>query len=86
MADEIAWTALEGSVPVLDGEGREFGEVVRVLGDDASDIFHGLEVRVDGVSDNVEVPADRVTKITTESIRTDLTGEDVAGLRPHLQG
>ena len=79
-ADVIAWTAVKPGHRVLDREGHEIGAVHRVLADDSADIFHGVSLRRGVLSNEVEITADRIERITPEYIHTDLSVEQVDDL------
>lgn len=66
--------------PVVDGAGEEIGRTEDVLGDEAADIFHGIVVRLSRSGHKVEVPADRIPKITTRRVYTDLSADELEGL------
>lgn len=87
MADEaeeaVAWIATPYREPVLDSAGDEIGRTESLLGDEETDIFHGVVVRKKSGGELVEVPAARVTRITTERVYTDLSPTDVAELEPY---
>jgi hypothetical protein len=68
----VSWMAIHQNAPVVDGDGNEIGRVEAVLGDDEDGIFHGLALNLKGWGGHVELPADRVTRITTERVYTDL--------------
>jgi hypothetical protein len=66
----VAWTAMPYRAPVLSADGALLGTAESLLGDDATDIFH-------------EIAADRVERITTRRVDTDLTGEEAGRLEPY---
>lgn len=77
----ISWLVTPEYAPVLDANGDEIGKVEAMLGDDENDIFHGVAVNLKGVlSGTVEVPAARVSRITTEAVYTDVKPEEVSEL------
>ena len=80
---EVAWLATPIKAPVVDEAGVEIGRAERLLGDEAGDIFHGIVVRLSRGGQRVEVPADRIPKITTRRIYTDLAAHELEGLPPH---
>ena len=83
MNDErtIAWLETPARAPVLDREGTEIGTTEAVLGDDEDDIFHGLAVNLKGITAGVvEVPADKVDRITTERVYTQLAPDEAGDL------
>jgi hypothetical protein len=78
--DPIAWKAIVYGTPVYATDGTAAGVVREVLGSDAEDIFHGLRVRLTGRKDDVMVPADHATGLTTTRIDTDLAPAALAAL------
>ena len=83
MADErvIAWLETPERAPVVDSEGNDIGVTEAVLGDDENGIFHGLAVNLKGLtSGTVEIPADRVDRITTERVYTSVGPGEVDDL------
>jgi hypothetical protein len=68
----VSWMAIRQNASVLDRDGNDIGHVEAVLGDDEDGIFHGLALNLKGWGGHVELPADRVQRITTESVYTDL--------------
>lgn len=57
MSDPVSWLLVEPGWTVYDAAGEKVGEVDEVLGDERTDIFHGLLVGGD------EVLAERVSEI-----------------------
>jgi len=80
---EVAWLATPLKAPVVDEAGAEIGRTERLLGDEAEDIFHGIVVRLTRGGHRVEVPADRIPKITTRRVYTDLAARELESLPPH---
>jgi hypothetical protein len=80
---EVAWLAMPLKAPVVDGAGDEIGRTEEVLGDEAVDIFHGIVVKLSKGGHKVEVPADRIPKITTRRVYTDLSADEFEGLPPY---
>ena len=78
--DEVSWRVLPERAPVLDAGGEEIGTVQRTLADDQKDIFHGIAVKLRH-GDTVEVPADRIPKITRERVYTSLKSDELGSLR-----
>ena len=70
------WTDTPYRAPVLDRNGQEIGRTESLLGDEKEDIFHGLAVSGAQHHQVVMVPAEHVTRITTQHVETDL---DAAG-------
>ena len=65
---------------VFDSEGRSVATVESVLSDEASDIFHGLAVRLHGASNTVELSAEQVERVTAEGVRSSLTASQMKEL------
>jgi rRNA processing protein Gar1 len=61
--DPVSWLLVEPGWPVVDANGRRVGKVDEVLGDEQTDIFHGLVV------DGREILAERVVEIREGEIR-----------------
>ena len=61
--DPVSWLLAEPGWPVYDAAGVKIGKVDEVLGDEPTDIFHGLIV------DGEEVLAERVAEIREGEIR-----------------
>ena len=75
--EAISWLVTPQYAPVLDANGDEIGKVEASLGDDEDDIFHGFAVNLKGVlAGTVEIPAARVTRITTLAVYTDLKPDE----------
>jgi uncharacterized protein YrrD len=76
----VSWMAVPRRAPVVDRDGTELGHVEAVLGDDEDGIFHGLALNLKGWGGHVELPADRVQRITTERVYTDLVPDEAKSL------
>jgi hypothetical protein len=73
MAGEtLAWRTIKPGQKVLDQDGSEIGSVSRVLADDSADIFHGISVRRRLMGPELEVVADRIGRISEDTIHTSL--------------
>ena len=83
--EQVAWMMTPYHAPVLDREGSEFGTTASLLGDEASDIFHGLAVKPNSGHQLLELAAAHVVKITTRAVHTDLSPGEVATLPPYQQ-
>ncbi|MEO6797953.1 MAG: hypothetical protein ABI401_00255 [Candidatus Dormibacter sp.] len=77
---EIAWLAMPEKAPVVGRDGEEIGRAEGLLGDEGDDIFHGIVVKVAHGGHKVEVRADRIPKITTRRVYTDLTAAELEDL------
>jgi hypothetical protein len=83
--DPIAWTATPYHAPVLDTEGQKIGTAESLLGDENTDIFHGLAVKLVNGGHLVEVAADQVKKITLQGIYTAVQPDQVNSLSPYSE-
>lgn len=61
--DPVSWFLVEPGWTVVDASGARVGKVDEVLGDEQTDIFHGLVV------DGDEILAERVAEIREGKIR-----------------
>ncbi len=77
---EVAWLAMPARAPVMDQGGQEIGRAEELLGDKEDDIFHGIVVRLSRGGRQVEVRADRIPKITTQRVYTDLAEDELERL------
>jgi hypothetical protein len=74
---QVAWIATPYRAPVVDSEGNELGTTESLLGDEPSDIFHGLAVKLKSSGTVVEIPAQQVQRITTTRVYTTVAPGDV---------
>ncbi len=79
---EIAWLAMPEKAPVMGESGEEIGRAEELLGDKKDDIFHGIVVKLARGGHKVEVRADRIPKITTRRVYTDLAADELEQLPP----
>jgi hypothetical protein len=79
---EVAWLAMPEKAPVMGESGEEIGRMEELLGDKEGDIFHGIVLKLARGGHKVEVPADRIPKITTRRIYTDLAADELEHLPP----
>jgi hypothetical protein len=77
---EVAWLAMPEKAPVMDEAGQEIGRTDALLGDKEDDIFHGIVVKLARSGHRVEVRADRIPKITTHRVYTDLAPDELEQL------
>ncbi len=77
---EIAWLAMPEKAPVMGRDGEEIGRAERLLGDEGDDIFHGIVVKLARGGRKVEVRAERIPKVTTRRVCTDLSADELEGL------
>jgi hypothetical protein len=77
---EVAWLAMPEKAPVMDEAGDEIGRAEELLGDKEGDIFHGIVVKLARGGHRVEVRADRIPKITTRRVYTDLAADELEHL------
>jgi len=88
MADEVApevpvaWTAMPYRAPVIERTGAQVGIAESLEGDEDNDIFHGVVVKVEGERGLRELPAARITRITSRAVYTDLGPDELSGLPP----
>ena len=61
--DPIAWVLIERGWKVVDANGKKVGKVDEVLGDEQTDIFHGLIVNGE------EIFGERIAEIHEGEIR-----------------
>ncbi|MGH7860666.1 MAG: hypothetical protein ACREOS_00345 [Candidatus Dormibacteraceae bacterium] len=76
----IAWRAMPYRARVLSAEGTEIGSAESLLGDEESDIFHGIVVKRPHDSTLVEIAAAEITTITTAAVHTSVPQSQVAVL------
>jgi hypothetical protein len=79
---EVAWLAMPEKAPVMGESGEEIGRMEEVLGDKEDDIFHGIVLKLARGGQKVEVRADRIPKITTRRVYTDLAADELERLPP----
>ncbi|MGH7640282.1 MAG: hypothetical protein ACREN7_05885 [Candidatus Dormibacteria bacterium] len=77
---QVAWIRTPYHAPVYDGQGGEFGTTESLLGDEASDIFHGLAVKLHDGGRIAEVAAADVERITLGGVHTSIGPERVVDL------
>ena len=63
MPDPVSWMVIEQGWAVVDADGHDLGRVDEVLGDEAADIFNGLQVLTGTLGTPTYVPAERVGEI-----------------------
>jgi hypothetical protein len=81
----VSWLAVPYHGRVLGEDGTIIGTAESLLGDESADIFHGLVIKRDSDKAMVELKAERIPKITTKAIYTDLTAGEVAALEPYVE-
>jgi uncharacterized protein YrrD len=77
--------AINKRARVFDESGEDVGYIEAVLGEDDDDIFHGIAVNLKGWDGHVEIPADRIQRITADKIYTDLKpgeGDSLEDFKP----
>ena len=79
---EVAWLAMPQKAPVIGKSGEEIGRMEELLGDKEDDIFHGIVLKLARGGHKVEVAADRIPKITTRRVYTDLRADELEHLPP----
>jgi len=77
---EVAWLAMPDKAPVMGESGEEIGRAEGLLGDKEDDIFHGIVVKLAAGGRKVEVRAERIPKITTRRVYTDLAADELEQL------
>jgi hypothetical protein len=77
----VSWMAIHEDARVVDREGTDIGFVEAVLGDEDDDIFHGLAINLKGWGGRVELPADRIDRITGPRIHTNLSPDEGRSLK-----
>jgi len=82
----VAWQAMPRHAPVVAGDGTEIGTADSLLADEDEDIFHGIVLKRKPDGDKVEIPARRITRITTRRVITDLGPSDAATLPAYRKG
>ncbi len=82
--EPLSWKAVLEDTTVVASDGVEVGNVAEVLGAEQQDIFHGIVVRLGVLQRDVLVPADRITRITSQRIEVGLDGNSVRELPAYL--
>src|ERR1700692_1261520 len=72
----VAWRAMPYRAQVVAADGSEIGTAESLLGDEEEDIFHGIVIKPTHSGKPLEIPAVRITKITTQHGVTDLSAAD----------
>jgi hypothetical protein len=83
--DPIAWREVTPNTPVIARDGEKVGRLSEVLGSQEEDIFHGIEVHLDGQDRAVLVPSDDVSEITRGGISVSLTAAELRDLPQHTE-
>jgi len=81
----IAWSALRPGAAAVTADGGELGTVHEVLGDVDEDIFHSVVVKRASDGEAVEIPAERIKRLTERHVVTDLDGGDAGALPEYRQ-
>lgn len=81
--DPTSWRALRPGTPVFSSDGQRVGTASEVLGWDQEDIFHGIVIDGAGPDDRRLVAARHIASITTTSIHTDLSVDEVARIEQY---
>ncbi|MGA7172764.1 MAG: hypothetical protein WCB86_03405 [Candidatus Dormiibacterota bacterium] len=74
---QVAWIATPYHSPVFDTSGSDFGTTESLLGDEASDIFHGLAVKIHEGGLVAEIAAAQIDKITLGGVHTSVSPDQV---------
>ena len=91
MADEtdqeipLSWMAMPYRVPVLDRNGKRIGTAESLEGDIDKDIFHAIVVKLEGSRELRELLADRIQRITSRAVYTDLAEGELENLPPYTE-
>lgn len=80
--DTLSWRAIKPGHRVLGADGEPLGTVHRVLADDGADIFHGVSLKRGMMGPEVEITADRITRIGEDSVTTSVAARDAEALPP----
>jgi uncharacterized protein YrrD len=85
MDDEtaIAWMALEKGTPVYAADEAELGKVTEIVADRQKDIFSGVAISAGLLDGDKFLPADRIERITTKRVVTNVTQEEAGSLEPY---
>ena len=78
--DTLSWRAIHPGQRILGRDGGELGTVHRVLADEAADIFHGVSLRRGLFAPEVEIIAERIERISEDSIHTSLGADEATSL------
>ena len=85
MEEQVSWRATPYRAPVLDTQGNVIGRTESLLADEEADIFHGLAVKLSDGSRMVEIPAARISRITSAVVHTDVEPGGAASLQPYRE-
>jgi PRC-barrel domain len=77
---EVSWMAISPDARITGKDGKSLGKIEAVLGDDEDGIFHGIAINLPGLGGHVEVPAAKVTRITTDEVFVDVGEDEVDSL------
>ncbi len=76
--DPVAWTYVEADTLVVGPGGEELGRVAAMLGTETEGIFHGIAVLPYRDGTARVVPADAVTRLTTERVEIGWSADELA--------
>jgi hypothetical protein len=85
MEEQVSWLVTPYRAPVLDADGDRMGTAESLLGDEQQDIFHGLAVKLSDGGRVVEVPADKVARITRSAVHTSVGRSEIPALQPYRE-
>jgi hypothetical protein len=85
MEEQVSWLVTPYRAPVLDASGDRMGTAESLLGDERQDIFHGLAVKLSDGGRVVEVPADKVSRITRSAVHTSVARSEIPGLQAYRE-
>ena len=78
--ETLSWRAIRPGHRIVGRDGDELGTVHRVLADEGADIFHGVSLRRGLFAPEVEITADRIERISEESVQTNLGADEAVSL------
>ena len=78
MPDPVSWMVIEEGWPVVDVDGNDVGRIDEVLGDEAADIFNGLQILKGVIGKQTYVPAEQVGEIVEGRVTLRLTKDQIA--------
>lgn len=85
MSDPVSWFLIEPGWRVLDGSGKDVGQIEEVVGDSSADIFNGLSIATGLLKSAQYVPAEAVGLITEGEVHLSLSNEQVQQLDEYEQ-
>jgi hypothetical protein len=83
--DEVDWLETPLRAPILDAAGNQIGTAESLLGDEQSDIFHGIVIKLADRGEHREIPSSLVTKITRSGVQTSIAPGAAGALEPYQE-